>query len=127
MDDQAFLEGVLAEAGAVSGTIHRIREGVLHLTAAVRIPPPVVEVITRIPKGKGMAGLAWSRAEPVETCDLKTDETGDVRPGARAVNAAAAVAIPVGAPIHAVVGFAFSADAPPLEGLTRLAETLSTE
>ena len=42
-----------------------------------------------------MAGLAWLRGEPVSTCDLATDATGDVRPGARAVAAQAAVAVPV--------------------------------
>ena len=48
-----------------------------------------------IPRGKGMAGLAWERDEIVSTCNLKTDETGDVRPGAKAVDAQAALAIPV--------------------------------
>ena len=58
-----------------------------------------------------MAGLAWARGEPVQTCNLKTDSSGDVRPGARAVDAQAAVALPVRAKsgeIRAVVGIAFA-------------------
>jgi hypothetical protein len=46
----------------------------------------------------------------VSTCNLKTDQSGDVRPGARAVDANAAVAIPIHAPggeLRGVVGIAF--------------------
>jgi hypothetical protein len=70
----------------------------------------VVRATETIPKGKGMAGLAWERNRAVATCNLKTDETGDVRPGAKAVDAQAALAIPVrGADgeVRAVVGIAF--------------------
>jgi hypothetical protein len=57
-----------------------------------------------------MAGLAWERNSSVQTCNLKTDQSGDVRPGAKAVDAQAAIAIPVrGADgqVRAVVGIAF--------------------
>jgi L-methionine (R)-S-oxide reductase len=76
----------------------------------VNIPPPVVRATEIIPKGKGMAGLAWERNSAVATCNLKTDQSGDVRPGAKAVDAQAALAIPVrGADgeVRAVVGIAF--------------------
>jgi hypothetical protein len=57
-----------------------------------------------------MAGLAWRHGAPIQTCNLKEDETGTVKPGARAVDAKAAIAIPVfdgdGA-VRAVVGIAF--------------------
>ena len=59
---------------------------------------------------KGMAGLAWERNQAVATCNLKTDASGDVRPGAKAVNAQGAVAIPVrndAGEVRAVVGIAF--------------------
>lgn len=80
------------------------------MSSAVNIPPPVVKVTDTIPKGKGMAGLAWERNEVVATCNLKSDDTGDVRPGAKAVDAQAALAIPVHSPsggLRAVVGIAF--------------------
>ncbi len=111
---QTWLESFIADHGGIAGTIHaRVAEsghdGQLELRASVRIPPPVVEATRIIPKGKGMAGLAWERNEPVQTCNLKTDESGDVRPGAKAVNAQAAVALPVTGPngLRAVVGIAF--------------------
>jgi hypothetical protein len=87
-----------------------LRQGeLLKLESSVNIPPPVVKVTDIIPKGKGMAGLAWERDEVVATCNLKSDDSGDVRPGAKAVDAQAALAIPVrGADgLRAVVGIAF--------------------
>ncbi len=112
---QPWLERFVEQEGAIAGTVHlrrRQAEGddALELTAAVRIPPPVIEATRTIPKGKGMAGLAWERDRPVQTCNLQTDATGDVRPGARAVDARAAVAIPVRdahGQLRAVVGIAF--------------------
>lgn len=106
-----WLSGFLAEMGGQAGTVHVTRGDSLELRAAVNIPPPVVELTRMIPRGKGMAGLALQRRAPVQTCDLKTDETGDVRPGARAVDAKAAVALPVtdgAGDIRAVVGIAFA-------------------
>ncbi len=47
------------------------------------------------------------------TCNLKTDTTGDVRPGAKAVDAGAALAIPVrdaAGGLRAVVGIAFAGE-----------------
>ena len=58
-----------------------------------------------------MAGLAWERGVPVTTCNLQARGNKDVRPGARAVQAQAAVAIPVrgrDGELRAVVGIAFS-------------------
>ncbi len=83
--------------GADSGTLHLLGEdGWLHLRAATPgIPPPVLQVIQRIPVGKGMAGLAVERAEPVTACNLQTDTSGDVRPGARATGMEGAIVVPV--------------------------------
>jgi hypothetical protein len=110
---QDWLKQFLATHGAVAGTVH-IRNGEnLTLSASVNIPPPVLEKTRVIPKGKGMAGLAWERDEVVSTCNLKTDDTGDVRPGAKAVDARAAAAIPVhdaAGGLRAVVGIAFMDD-----------------
>jgi hypothetical protein len=83
---------------------------VLRLASSVNIPPPVIKATETIPKGKGMAGLAWERDEVVATCNLKEDNSGDVRPGAKAVDAQAALAIPVrsaSGSLRAVVGIAF--------------------
>lgn len=131
MSDVDWLEATLRGAQAVAGTVHRRAHEQLALTAAIGIPEPVLEVTRLIPKGKGMAGLAWRRGRPVQTCDLKADVTGDVRPGAKVVDAGAAVAIPVFAAdgtLRAVVGIAFAStdrmSRERIEPLTVLANTL---
>ncbi len=107
---ETWLQSFLGKHGAVAGTVHELEGDALLLRASVNIPPPVVRVTATIPKGKGMAGLAWERNRSVATCNIKSDESGDVRPGAKAVDAQAALAIPVrGADgqVRAVVGIAF--------------------
>jgi hypothetical protein len=110
-DVEAWLRAFVAESGGAAGTVHRVEGQELVLEAAFNIPEPVKRITARIPKGKGMAGLALERNAPVSTCNLKTDETGDVRPGAKAVDAKAAVALPVHAAdgqVRAVVGIAYA-------------------
>lgn len=113
MATEAWLKSFLSQHGGIAGTVHLLQGDVLKLSSSVNIPPPVVRVTEIIPKGKGMAGLAWERGEVVATCNLKADATGDVRPGAKAVDAQAALAIPVSGPsggLRAVVGIAFSGE-----------------
>jgi signal transduction protein with GAF and PtsI domain len=78
-------------------TFHRLGEdGLLHLTAATEgLPPAVLEVIGTIPVGKGMAGLAVERGQPVSACNIQSDVSGAVRPGARSTGLAGAVVVPV--------------------------------
>jgi L-methionine (R)-S-oxide reductase len=110
-DLQAWLEGFLADHQGVAGTVHvRPGAGDLELAAAHNIPPQVQEIVRHIPRGKGMAGLAWERDEAVSTCNIKDDRSGQVRPGAKAVNAGAGVALPVhdaSGGVRAVVGIAY--------------------
>ena len=110
---EQWLRSFIEEHGGVAGTVHRVSSDnpdLLELAAAVNIPPKVLQVTAKIPRGKGMAGLALERDQPVATCNLSTDETGDVRPGAKAVDAQGAVALPVhgeGGTTRAVVGIAY--------------------
>jgi len=108
---QQWLESLIAELGAVAGTVHVQRGEDLYLTAAHNIPPPVVAIVAHVPHGKGMAGVAQVRKEPVQTCNLQTDDSGNIKPGAKAVDAQSAIALPVldetGA-VRAVVGLAWS-------------------
>ena len=128
---ESWLRNWLKDNGGVAGTVH-LRQGEdLVLTAAVNIPPPVAAIVRVVPKGKGMAGLAFERDAPVSTCNLKTDTTGDVRPGAKAVDANAAVAIPIhdgSGSIRGVVGIAYMGERAmedsELERLAREAEAL---
>jgi L-methionine (R)-S-oxide reductase len=87
----------LAHFQADSGTIHLLGgDGMLHLRAAsAGIPEAVRAVIGVIPVGKGMAGLAVERAGPVTSCNIQTDTSGDVRPGARQTGLEGAIVVPV--------------------------------
>ncbi|MGB9180558.1 MAG: hypothetical protein WCB68_15095 [Pyrinomonadaceae bacterium] len=108
---QAWLESFIAQHDGIAGTVHVQRGEDLYLTAAHNIPPQVAAIVARVPHGKGMAGLAQVRKEPVQTCNLQTDETGNIKPGAKAVDAQAAVALPVlddAGAVRAVVGIAWS-------------------
>lgn len=108
-----WLARFLEAHGAVAGTVHALDGELLRLRAAINIPEPVQQLTREIPKGKGMAGLAWERSAPVSTCNLQSDASGDVRPGAKAVHAQAAAALPVEGDDGAlafVVGVAFRED-----------------
>ena len=93
----AALETVVAGFRADSGTLHLLGgDGHLHLEAATAgIPEPVLDIIRIVPVGKGMAGLAVSRGAPVTACNIQTDTSGDVRPGARATGLEGAIVVPV--------------------------------
>lgn len=106
-----WLRGLLGRHGAVAGTVHVVRGDALEISAAHNIPPKVQEVTAKIPLGKGMAGLAWQHDKPISTCNLKEDASGAVKPGAKAVDGKAAVALPVHEPsgmVRAVVGLAWA-------------------
>jgi L-methionine (R)-S-oxide reductase len=108
---QQWLEQLIARVGGMAGTVHVQRGDDLYLTAAHRIPPQVIAVVAHVPHGKGMAGVAQVRREPVQTCNLQTDASGTIKPGAKAVNAQAAIALPVlddGGNVRAVVGIAWN-------------------
>ena len=82
---------------ADSGTIHLMGEdGALHLKAAsAGIPDAVLNIVRVVPVGKGMAGLAVQRKEPVNSCNIQTDASGDVRPGARATGLQGSIVVPL--------------------------------
>jgi len=107
---EQWLQDFITKHEGAAGTIHLFENGGLRLASAINIPPPVQQAVVWVPSGKGMAGLALERKEPIQTCNLKEDNSGNVKPGAKAVNARAAVAVPVSdgaAGIRAVVGIAF--------------------
>lgn len=94
---RAVLELAIAHFRAESGTVHVLGpDGVLHLQAAsAGIPEPVLAIVRAVPVGKGMAGLAVSRREPVSICNIQTDRSGDVRPGACATGMEGAIVVPM--------------------------------
>lgn len=105
-----WLSEFLSEVGGCAGTVHVAEAGGLRLAAASNIPEVVQQAVRWVPSGKGMAGLALERGQPVTACNLQTDSSGSLRPGAKAVDAQAAIAFPVrnhDGTILAVVGAAF--------------------
>ena len=104
------LAAVIARMGADSGTVHVMEaDGALHLRAAsVGIPQQVLDIVRTVPVGKGMAGLAAERKQPVTACNIQTDTSGDVRPGARATGLEGAIALPMfdGETVAGVLGVA---------------------
>jgi L-methionine (R)-S-oxide reductase len=88
---------IVRDFGADSGTLHLLGDdGLLHLKGICgHFPPPVLDLIRTIPVGKGMAGLAVERGQPVDACNIQTDTSGDVRPGAKATGMEGAIVVPV--------------------------------
>jgi putative methionine-R-sulfoxide reductase with GAF domain len=94
-DVATTLMEVIDEFECTAGTIHRREGESLELLAAEAIPGEVRDRIESIPIGKGMAGLAADRREPVATCDLQVDEDGVAERGARATGLKGTVAVPM--------------------------------
>jgi L-methionine (R)-S-oxide reductase len=92
---QAQLEEIVRRFSADTGSVHLLEDGILILKAQVGLPPHVTEIVSRVPVGKGMAGLAAERNEPVSTCNIQTDETGDVKSGAKATGVNGAIVVPI--------------------------------
>ena len=84
----------------------------LHLEAATGLPDHVRQLVAKIPFGKGMAGICWERREPVTVCNLQTDDSGVVRPGAKDTKVAGALVVPVfqGDAIRATLGIGKAED-----------------
>ena len=91
------LSAIIAHFHADSGTIHMLEpDGILHLKAAsAGLPEVVLAAVRLVPPGKGMAGLAFERGEPVNKCNIQTATGGDVQPGARATGMEGALVVPV--------------------------------
>lgn len=112
--NSAVLRRVVSHFHADSGTIHLLGEdGCLHLVAASEgMPAQVMAAIRTIPVGKGMAGLAVQRGQPVDACNIQTDQSGDVRPGAKATDLAGAIVVPIfrGSEVVGALGIANRAE-----------------
>jgi len=96
-DYTAALQSIISHFRADSGTIHMLEsDGVLHLKAASQgLPEAVLAAVRLVSVGKGMAGLAVERGVPVDTCNLQSDATGNVKPGAKATGMEGAIVVPI--------------------------------
>jgi len=94
---QSVLDRILDRFNCVVGTIHSLDgpSGMLKLRAQRGIPEAIRDQVQVIPVGKGMAGLAAERREPVQVCNLQTDESGVAKPGARTTRMEGAISLPI--------------------------------
>lgn len=93
----AILDKVLSHFSCVVGTIHILdaRSGMLKLRAQKGVPDAVVAHVLTIPLGKGIAGLAAERRQPIQVCNLQTDTSGIARSGAKETKMEGSVAVPM--------------------------------
>lgn len=90
---------ILEKLNCQTGTIHRSDDGkILSLVAQIGVPDSLLEKISAIPFGKGIAGAAAERKEPVELCNLQQDLGGVAKPDARQTGVAGSLAVPIFAP-----------------------------
>ncbi|MBB5034417.1 GAF domain-containing protein [Prosthecobacter vanneervenii] len=92
-----FLSQIIAEFGCTTGTLHRLDPADRHLKLVAHqgIPEALMPIIQSIPVGKGIAGTAAERLEPVEICNLQTDTSGVAKPGAKQTQVQGSLAVPV--------------------------------
>lgn len=97
VDWQKVLSDSIACFGCSTGTLHFLETGsdILKLKAQIGIPSFLLSKVSQIPIGKGMAGIAAERREPVEMCNLQTDTSGIVRPAAKETHVEGSIAVPM--------------------------------
>lgn len=107
---QQLLTDVISAFDCTTGTIHFLDEEsqLLKLQAQQGIPEFLLPKMQEIPIGKGMAGIAAERRQPVEMCNLQTDESGVARPAARETKVEGSIAAPMmlEGELHGVLGIA---------------------
>lgn len=107
LDWGKLLSAILAEFGCQTGTIHRASADgqMLHLVCQIGVPDSLMDKISVIPFGKGIAGAAAERREPVELCNLQEDLGGVARADARKTGVAGTLAVPIfSTPANDVIG-----------------------
>ena len=94
-DIPTVLDAAVAHFGCQAGTVHLLRDGVLKLAARKNIPDAVAVIVETVPIGKGIAGLAAQRLQPITICNLQTDTSGQAKPGAKATGMEGSLAVPM--------------------------------
>lgn len=89
------LEEVIREFGCQTGTLHKADGEVLSLVSHVGVPDFLLEKISKIPFGKGIAGVAAETRGPVELCNLQQDLGGVAKEDARKTGASGSLAVPI--------------------------------
>lgn len=94
---QQILSDIISAFDCTTGTLHLLdtESGLLKLQAHQGIPSFLLPKVSEIPVGKGMAGIAAERREPVEMCNLQTDDSGVARPAAKETKVEGSIAVPM--------------------------------
>jgi putative methionine-R-sulfoxide reductase with GAF domain len=94
---QALLETIISAFDCTAGTIHTLdhTSNLLMLQSQKGIPDFLLPKMSSIPIGKGMAGIAAERKNPVEMCNLQTDDSGVARPAAKETKVEGSIAVPM--------------------------------
>jgi putative methionine-R-sulfoxide reductase with GAF domain len=97
MNLEQRLGEILAAFQCQTGTIHALDAAAqtLHLKAQRGVPPALLDKVAVIPVGKGMAGIAAERKEPVQVCNLQTDASGVAKPSAKLTQMAGSITVPI--------------------------------
>lgn len=92
-----ILSEILDAFDCTTGSIHVLERetDTLHIKAHKGIPEFLLPKMTIIPVGKGMAGVAAQRLEPVQICNLQTDDSGIARPSAKDTKVEGAMTAPM--------------------------------
>lgn len=98
------LQEAMAEFGCQTGTLHRAEGEWLQLVAMAGVPDFLLEKISLIPFGKGIAGAAALTREPVELCNLQQDLGGVAKEDARKTGVSGSLAVPILSESGAVLG-----------------------
>ncbi len=94
---QKVLSEILSSFDCTTGTIHFLAPHTTQLKLEVHqgIPEFLIPKLSEIPIGKGMAGIAAERRQPVEMCNLQTDDSGVARPAAKETKVEGSIAVPM--------------------------------
>ncbi len=97
IDWQSVLSTIISDFDCSTGTLHFLDAdtSILKLRAQQGIPSFLLPKLSEIPIGKGMAGIAAERREPVEMCNLQTDTSGVARPAAKETKVEGSIAVPM--------------------------------
>lgn len=97
MEWNRLLASILGNFACQTGTIHRAKDvgGTLTLVSQIGVPDALLDKISSIPFGKGIAGAAAERREAVELCNLQQDLGGVAKEGARQTGVSGSIAVPI--------------------------------
>ena len=96
-DLEKILRDTLAKFNSETGTIHKLHAPtqLLRLVVQVGLPPQLLNLVSIIPVGKGIAGECAQKNLPVTICNLQTDTTGIAQPAAKQTGVGGALCVPI--------------------------------